>query len=252
MLLGLTLVFAVALAAACDPSIDGCAECDSTGKTCTKCNPSSGTPYLKGNACVNADGCTGEGGYYTDDTTNPQAKTCLQCIGSAAKCTKCNPSSNVPYLKKAGDAATGICVNADGCKGSGDYYPDDTNTKTCKSCAEGVSNCKTCTKESSGNTVTCSACLEGFFIETVAGSGTPSKKCTACADSNCAVCDGGADQCSKCKDGFNLESGKCASSSTNKSSLSTGAIAGISVAAVVVVGGLVGFLCWWFICRGKA
>ena len=34
--------------------------------------------------------------------------------------------------------------------------------------------------------------------------------------------------------------------------LSAGAIAGISVAAVVVVGGLVGFLCWWFICRGKA
>ena len=40
--------------------------------------------------------------------------------------------------------------------------------------------------------------------------------------------------------------------SVNKGGLSTGAIAGISVAAVVVVGGLVGFLCWWFICRGKA
>eukprot|EP00701_Giardia_intestinalis_P004457 XP_001708281.1 Hypothetical protein GL50803_116201 [Giardia lamblia ATCC 50803] len=38
----------------------------------------------------------------------------------------------------------------------------------------------------------------------------------------------------------------------NKSGLSTGAIAGISVAVIVVVGGLVGFLCWWFICRGKA
>ena len=42
------------------------------------------------------------------------------------------------------------------------------------------------------------------------------------------------------------------SASVNKSALSTGAIAGISVAAVVVVGGLVGFLCWWFVCRGKA
>ncbi|EFO64644.1 VSP, partial [Giardia lamblia P15] len=40
--------------------------------------------------------------------------------------------------------------------------------------------------------------------------------------------------------------------STNKSGLSTGAIAGIAVAVIVVVGGLVGFLCWWFICRGKA
>ncbi|ESU39908.1 Variant-specific surface protein [Giardia duodenalis] len=42
------------------------------------------------------------------------------------------------------------------------------------------------------------------------------------------------------------------SASVNKGGLSSGAIAGISVAAVVVVGGLVGFLCWWFICRGKA
>ncbi|ESU42221.1 Variant-specific surface protein, partial [Giardia duodenalis] len=56
----------------------------------------------------------------------------------------------------------------------------------------------------------------------------------------------------KCSDGYTLEGGKCASSSTNKSGLSTGAIAGISVAVVVVVGGLVGFLCWWFVCRGKA
>ena len=38
----------------------------------------------------------------------------------------------------------------------------------------------------------------------------------------------------------------------NDPNLSSGAIAGISVAAVVVVGGLVGFLCWWFVCRGKA
>ena len=38
----------------------------------------------------------------------------------------------------------------------------------------------------------------------------------------------------------------------NKGGLPSGAIAGISVAAVVVVGGLVGFLCWWFLCRGKA
>ncbi|ESU44232.1 Hypothetical protein GSB_151220, partial [Giardia duodenalis] len=42
------------------------------------------------------------------------------------------------------------------------------------------------------------------------------------------------------------------SASVNKSGLSSGAIAGISVAVIAVVGGLVGFLCWWFICRGKA
>ncbi|ESU39873.1 Variant-specific surface protein, partial [Giardia duodenalis] len=74
---------------------------------------------------------------------------------------------------------------------------------------------------------------------------------------NCAKCTAPASTgqkptCSECGSSFKLESGACVSASTNKSGLSTGAIAGISVAAVVVVGGLVGFLCWWFICRGKA
>ena len=41
-------------------------------------------------------------------------------------------------------------------------------------------------------------------------------------------------------------------SSANKTGLSSGAIAGISMTVIVVVGGLVGFLCWWFVCRGKA
>ena len=49
-----------------------------------------------------------------------------------------------------------------------------------------------------------------------------------------------------------LMKGDSTGGSTNKSGLSTGAIAGISVAVIVVVGGLVGFLCWWFLCRGKA
>ena len=58
--------------------------------------------------------------------------------------------------------------------------------------------------------------------------------------------------CGECSDGFSLDNGKCVSSGANRSGLSTGAIAGISVAVVAVVGGLVGFLCWWFLCRGKA
>ncbi|ESU40024.1 Variant-specific surface protein, partial [Giardia duodenalis] len=40
--------------------------------------------------------------------------------------------------------------------------------------------------------------------------------------------------------------------SVNKTGLSSGAIVGISIAVIAVVGGLVGFLCWWFVCRGKA
>ena len=76
-----------------------------------------------------------------------------------------------------------------------------------------------------------------------------------CTVTHCTACvSGTTNKCQTCDTGYTPSDDKsrCEPSSTNKSSLSTGAIAGISVAAVVVVGGLVGFLCWWFICRGKA
>ncbi|EFO62578.1 Variant-specific surface protein VSP4A1 precursor [Giardia lamblia P15] len=78
-----------------------------------------------------------------------------------------------------------------------------------------------------------------------------------CQVDNCARCaQGKPAECEECNPNFDLDNGtkQCVSSSINKSSggLSTGAIAGIAVAVVIVVGGLVGFLCWWFLCRGKA
>eukprot|EP00701_Giardia_intestinalis_P003909 XP_001707733.1 VSP [Giardia lamblia ATCC 50803] len=75
--------------------------------------------------------------------------------------------------------------------------------------------------------------------------------CVTCSVGDCKSCVMD-DVCGECSDGYSLEGGKCVSSGANRSGLSTGAIAGISVAVVVVVGGLVGFLCWWFLCRGKA
>ncbi|EFO60922.1 VSP [Giardia lamblia P15] len=112
----------------------------------------------------------------------------------------------------------------------------------------GVEGCSRCTApaqlEASGMAAaTCTACGEGRKPNK---SGTG---CAACSDANCKHCrvDG---VCEECSSGFSLEGGKCVS--TGGPNLSTGAIAGISVAAIVVVGGLVGFLCWWFICRGKA
>eukprot|EP00701_Giardia_intestinalis_P000361 XP_001704185.1 VSP [Giardia lamblia ATCC 50803] len=75
--------------------------------------------------------------------------------------------------------------------------------------------------------------------------------CVTCSVGDCKSCVVD-DVCGECNSGFSLDNGKCVSSGTNRSGLSTGAVAGISVAVVVVVGGLVGFLCWWFVCRGKA
>ncbi|EFO65495.1 VSP [Giardia lamblia P15] len=124
-----------------------------------------------------------------------------------------------------------------------------------------------CKRASSG---ACAEAGEGYFA-------APSAKATeqsvvSCSDTtgvtlagdkqyvgvaNCATCSAPTEdervaKCKTCNDKFSLEDNQCVPSSTNKSGLTTGAIAGISVAVVIVVGGLVGFLCWWFLCRGKA
>ncbi|ESU39871.1 Variant-specific surface protein, partial [Giardia duodenalis] len=122
---------------------------------------------------------------------------------------------------------------------------------TCPACAEG---CSVCT---SGNTQQCTVCLAGYYLS--------NSKCFNCtADSN----EGsnaikGVPNCVSCAPpAGNTGTVTCyvtqsptvdpADPSVNKSGLSSGAIAGISVAVIAVVGGLVGFLCWWFVCRGKA
>ena len=190
------------------------------------------------------------------------------------------------YLKTdtTGSAPITTCVTADKC-GEGFFATTVKNIKKCVSCSDnnnGITDCGECTapseptnkptytkctdkylKTAADGTTTCvekTACKDDYF--TVDDS-TNGYKCVSCGDEavgvpNCAKCNpptGNAKPiCITCRDGYTLDSqaNTCASSSANRSSLSTGAIAGISVAAVVVVGGLVGFLCWWFICRGKA
>eukprot|EP00701_Giardia_intestinalis_P000010 XP_001703834.1 VSP [Giardia lamblia ATCC 50803] len=102
-----------------------------------------------------------------------------------------------------------------------------------------VSGCSHCNRDDM-----CEACSSGKKV-------SPGRK--SCVDS-CPSNSTDTDSVCVCNDGYSPDSSgtSCASSGTNRSGLSTGAIAGISVAVVVVVGGLVGFLCWWFVCRGKA
>ncbi|ESU40551.1 Variant-specific surface protein [Giardia duodenalis] len=108
------------------------------------------------------------------------------------------------------------------------------------------SGCFTCTVDG------CSHCSADGVCEACTSAeqrpSTDGKQCIPCNISGCTRCSE-ASKCSQCGDGYRLESDTCVPTGPN---LSSGAIAGISVAAVVVVGGLVGFLCWWFVCRGKA
>ena len=216
-------------------------------------------------------------------------ENCATCAAEGTgKCSKCKATNTAGaklYLKTVSSGSTGTCVEASGC-GSG-FFPkaDDKAGNKCTACGSasdgGVDNCSECSlltpaSRSSTPLVTCTKCSGSNYLKTVDGATTcvakgdckddffpkednsNGNKCVSCGDTdagvpNCAKCtlSSGVTKptCSECGSGFKLEGEACVPAGTN---LSTGAIAGISVAAVVVVGGLVGFLCWWFICRGKA
>ena len=187
--------------------------------------------------------------FLCSDATNKGVTGCAKCtytsLNATATCTECTSD----YLKTVDGATT--CVTD--C-GPGFFKNDkggaSNSLKVCSPCA---ANCLTCADKTADK---CTSCTAGthFLLVVADGAG----KCVSCGNTdagipNCAKCTlpSGATKptCSECTSGFKREGETCVSASTN---LSTGAIAGISVAAVVVVGGLVGFLCWWFSCRGKA
>ena len=212
----------------------GCSNC-SDNRKCEAC-VSGKILKTDGNTrtCIEPAEC--KDGFFENQTPTPH--TCEACAVNCLSCTattddKCKSCAEGYFLGAANTAAEGRCIQ---CSSTA-----DANWK-------GVAGCTKCTRPNTSGasgTATCDECEAGKKLS------EDKTKCNPCADTNCSFCDEqGA--CQKCSDGYTLEGGKCASSSANKSGLSTGAIAGISVAAVVVVGGLVGFLCWWFICRGKA
>ncbi|ESU42086.1 Variant-specific surface protein, partial [Giardia duodenalis] len=268
-------------------SKDSCTACTANCNTCSAADADKCSVCAEGyfvgaandaeGACIKCDAGTSNG--WTGVTG------CAKCTKPAAPGTVTCDECTTDYLKTdtTGSAPITTCVTADNC-GEGFFATTVNNIKKCVSCSDktnGVDGCEKCTAPGEGKTKpTCTKCStkylktvsgvttcetdcgDGYFKNDNGGSDSQTKVCVSCSDTNagvpnCAKCTapstaGQKPACSECGSGFKLEGGTCVSSSANRSGLSTGAIAGISVAAVVVVGGLVGFLCWWFVCRGKA
>ena len=228
--------------------------------TCTEC--ATGflhTPTGGATSCVE----TCPKGYF--EHTDNSKKKCLPCsdknnggIDGCAECTApttsgssssqkatCTKCASPKYLK-----ADGTCGEASECTGTTFPKADKNAGNKCVACSTaadgGIDDCTECTpipQASRAGTVaiTCSKCGTKKV--------SPDKSsCVATCPDNSTEKETGT---CLCNEGYSPKDGNCELASTGPN-LSTGAIAGISVAAVVVVGGLVGFLCWWFICRGKA
>ena len=263
----------------CHTSCSSCSDAAST--SCTACYPGSvlsKSDNTKGTCiaeCTGAfmthcktDGCTLDvgGSRYCDaceDGYTPIDGVCTAiaagardasgCKANDGKCTACTEAnyallSGGCYNTKALPGSA-VCTQAGGngqCQAcaNGQTYASGN----CPACAEGCAKCQS-------STSTCTECLAGYYLDSTAS------KCVKCDtdDSNIK----GIPNCVSCAPPTTPPGPvTCyvtqeptvdpADPSVNKGGLSSGAIAGISVAVIAVVGGLIGFLCWWFVCRGKA
>ncbi|EFO64063.1 VSP [Giardia lamblia P15] len=271
----------------CTPCHDTCAECNGNADaaSCTACYPGYSLLYGSGIAGTCVKECTGEFGANCADGQCTAdiggAKYCAQCKDGYAPidgiCTAVTPAGRASVCTAAGGKCTACtgdyALMSGGCYGVAKLPGKSICTlasngkctmcaankqapiqEKCPECSEGCAKC--------ADSNACTECYSGYYK----GAGNKCFKCTSGDNAvnnpitgvaDCISCapptggNGGPVTCYVKADGTS-GGDDGTGGSTNKSGLSTGAIAGIAVAVVIVVGGLVGFLCWWFICRGKA
>ena len=188
----------------------GCSSCsaDNTCEACVsgKILKTSGSTKT----CAAEAECTA--GFFV--STASDVKTCASCTDNSngvPDCATCEA--------RADDKAKAKCLS---CTGAKKPKVDGTQCNECDS--PGCTNFDTASQ--------CAVCGDGYRHD--------ANTCQKCTPEHCKACANDAKICTTCSEGYTLEGGKCVPLNTNKSSLSTGAIAGILVAVIVVVGGLVG------------
>ncbi|ESU40096.1 Variant-specific surface protein [Giardia duodenalis] len=180
-------------------------------------------------------------------------RTISGCNPSEGVCTTCTAAnyvllSNGCYNTQAFPAGF-VCLTANNGKCTyctNNQTPDDKGS--CPSCSEGCSLCP-------GSPEICLECLPGYYRS--------NNKCFKCTDSdtgrnptitgipncvNCILLPGSSTLTCYFMQTPTVDP---TDSSVNKGTFPAGAIAGISVVAVLVVGALISFLCWWFLCKTK-
>ena len=183
------------------------------------------------------------------DTARVAVCTTKDSQGGCTKCADgyflldngCYQTSRQPGIQVCAQAdATGKCT-----KCANGQNPNSSGV--CPLCHETCAKCSAASSETA-----CTECLAGYYK-------TSANTCVKCSENNNAI--KGVPNCVSCAAPASSGTVTCyvtqtptvnpTDPSVNKGGLSSGAIAGISVVVIAVVGGLVGFLCWWFLYRTK-
>ncbi|EFO61159.1 VSP-like protein [Giardia lamblia P15] len=199
---------------ACVQCGEGCSECSAdTPAQCTACFDGK---YLSTDKCVDANRC-GDGNYADPKTNECKAcitAECATCIYNTIidreQCIVCN-NDPIKMVKIEANGET-TCVDKATC--ATDNTPGShflsTNSQKCILCSDnsdadnqGIDGCSTCKKKTPTDALVCTECLAGYIKK-----GSDSVTCEPCG-ANCATCTQiGDDQCTACKPGYFLKSGR--------------------------------------------
>ncbi|ESU37346.1 Variant-specific surface protein [Giardia duodenalis] len=253
----------------CRINMDGCKSCGamiSKTKYCSQCQSQTSVPvngecksqatrasecsrYSKGACLACADGYfLYEGGCY-ETSKLPGRDVCS--MASSGSCSYCkigysNLAGTCTACKNENCASCNIVTTCDECKPGWSLVNGE-----CVSCA---AECESCTQ---GSPSTCKSCKDEYFAS-FSFSGDASGPCRPCSDTT--PMDGivGVPGCKYCTlpltNGTNENpvSVICLTTESTGKMMSTGAIAGITIAVLVVVGGSVaGVLVWFFLFRNR-
>ncbi|EFO62216.1 High cysteine membrane protein Group 4 [Giardia lamblia P15] len=229
----------------CDPA---CLECKAPGPgRCTKCPPGKllrRAPAAATGSCVEPGACAD--GYYAD------GDACLPCVvpgcrtcGRTSFCTECAGELFVGLDGRAclrecsGDRVVGeVSDSTRRCWCERGFAPalDRSGCVPAAECPPGMPWCASC--DGSGACLSCAAPGHNIQVD----QRTCAEGCGDRAAPDQGVC--------VCEVDAVLTRGVCAST-RDAAKKKTAAIAAGTTAGILVVGALVGFLCWWFICRRK-
>ncbi|KAH0575894.1 Cysteine-rich membrane protein 2 [Spironucleus salmonicida] len=239
------------------------------------------------NKCTSTDKTTCSNGFFCPAHVPEEETACTSCTGNTTEKCQCGTVLNCAVCDSSDSSECGTCLDGYHLTDLGDcsecqQYQFMTEAgcqdcdRTCSSCQSDGKKClycanshiptiqQTCYRECDANLPPGFACEDGS--QKSCGAKTQITGCKCAGKSNCFTCNSDNTQCETCLKGYKLVNGDCSDCVQGaemigefciggvqedlNSSLSGGAVAGIVIAIIVIIGGIGGGV-FWYIKKSK-